>query len=265
MTDHLIPLPQGFRYINQFAPSAYSKSPSLSRCVTASLSMIMEIVDPGAFVPEQLEHDLYTQWAGPDVPSDQRGIDVEAHTVVPWLQKQGVPFVDLQHLVDSDMATLKRVIERMNLMGIPQLIAVRDESKLYDASGHKLHSWADQGLGHAFVRVGFSDSNGYGLYFEPAAAGFHQPVPIPWDKSVAEASVRNVIAILPKAMGQPTADFDWLTQTWPIKVPQPDLATLKAAVDAATATLDQVDHDLVSFKATLAAAQAELAKGGLTA
>lgn len=262
MTDHVIPMPETFRYVNQFASSSYATKPSLSRCVTASLAMIAEIVAPGAFIPEELEHDLYYQWAGPDAPTDTKGIDVEAGTVVPWLQKQAIPFVDLQPLVDTDQVVLRRVIESMNLMGIPQLITVNDESQLYDVYGHKLHSWADKGEGHAFVRVGFSDSNGYGLYLEPAAVGFTQPVPISWEKSISAAGVRNVIAILPKTMGQPPTDFDWLTQTWPVPVPSFSVPTLQAAMNALQTGMEQVEDIHTQIKATVALAQAELAKGG---
>lgn len=264
MTDHLVPVPKVFRYINQFQPNMYAEKPSLYRCVCASLAMIMELVAPGEWIPEELEHTLYVQWAGPDVPTDTTGIDIEANnTVIPWLQAQKIPYVDLQPLVDTENETLLRqVIERMNLMGIPQLIAVRDESKLYDVAGHKLHSWADQGVGHAFVRAGFSDSAGYGLYYEPAAAGFHQPVPISWDQSIHLAGVRNMVAILPRAMGQPPADFDWLNHTWPLTIAQPSIPTLQDAMSKLQTAIDQAEQLDIAMKAAVAQAQAELAKGG---
>jgi hypothetical protein len=201
MGDHIINLPEHYRYINQFAPSTWAPKPSLFRCVTASVAMLMEIAYPGRWIPEELEHDLYVKWAGPDVSTDQQGIDKAP--VLQWFHEVGVGFVDLGNLL-SDQPTLKHVIQRMNDMNIPQLFAVGDESFLRRATDNtKLHAWNDKGMGHAFVRVGYSDNEGYGLYMEPAAPGFPQPVPISWQDSIEPANLVTCVAIMPHGVAQP--------------------------------------------------------------
>ncbi len=261
MTDHGITVPDSFAFVNQYASNKFAKKPSKSRCVTASVAMTMEIVAPNRWNPEQLEDELYVQWAGPDVASDTQGIDISK--VLPWFQQQGIPFVDLTPLLSTDDTQLRHTMERMNLMGIPQILTVEDESKLCDIAGHKLHNWADQGEGHAFVRVGFSDSDGGGLYYEPAAPGFEQPVRISWANSIVPAKLHNVFAVIPVAFGQPPVDFDWLTQEWPRKVEQPDLATVHTALQTALASMDAVNQHTLTTQTALAQVMAEMAKAGI--
>lgn len=253
MTDHLIPLPHTFRYLNQFAPSSWAPNPSKYRCVTASVSMLAEIAYPGRWIPEELEHDLYVKWAGPDVASDTQG--VAKQPVLDWLHSVGIGFIDMADLL-GDHAALKAEIQAQNEQGVPQLITVADESFLKDAvTGVKLHNWADQGLSHAFIRVGFSDNAGYGLYFEPAAPGFAQPVPISWDNSITLAGVITALAIMPAGVPTPPQGFRYTTGTWPAPKPVFDQAkaelTLSAALTAAQATeaaLANVLHDLAVLK-----------------
>jgi hypothetical protein len=253
MADYIIPLPSGFRYLNQFAPSQWAEHPSLYRCVAAVWAMLMEISYPGKWIPEELMHDLYVLWAGPDVASDTQGIDKAP--VLAWAHKNGVGFVDMANLL-GDTATLLHVIERQNEMGIPQLITVADESFLKDAkTGVKLHNWNDAGMGHAILRAGFSDSDGYGLYFEPAAPGFAQPVPISWADSIVPAHIVTAVAVMPHTVPQPPADFDWLHNTWP--APKPTLDVTKAlntigamqqALDAMKAAMGNLANDVAALK-----------------
>ena len=253
MADHIIPLPPSFRYLNQFAPSSWAPNPSKYRCVTASVAMLAEIAYPGRWIPEELEHDLYVKWAGPDVSSDTQG--VAKQPVLDWFKSVNIGFIDLADLLGNH-GELKAEIQAMNEQGVPQLITVDDESKLYDAkTGAKLHNWADQGMSHAFVRAGFRDDEGYGLYFEPAAPGFAQPVPISWDNSIMPAGVITCIAVMPAGVPTPPAGFRYTTGTWPKPKPVFDAAkaesTLAAALqalDAAHVALTNVTNDLAALK-----------------
>lgn len=242
--DHLIPLPPNFKYLNQFLPSTWAPNPSKFRCVTASVSMLAEIAYPGRWIPEELEHDLYVKWAGPDVATDTQG--VAKQPVLDWLHSVGIGFIDLEHLIGSDMLSLHAEMQAMNDAGVPQLITVADESKLFDAkTGVKLHNWADQGMAHSFVRVGYSTDQGWAYYFEPASPGFTQPVPISWQDSIIPAGIITAIAIFPHGM-----------QEYPPK-PQPVLDVAKAevtlaaaltALSAAQAGLSNLANDLAALK-----------------
>jgi len=183
--------------------------------------MLAEIAAPGRWIPEELEHDLYVQFTGGlDNPANTQGIDKAP--LLSWWSRVGIAFVDLAHLL-SDMTTLKHIIQKMNNAGMPQLITVADESQLYKAvlgpdgqeeRGAKLHNWADSGMGHVFVRVGYSDSNSYGLYFEPAAPGFTQPVPILWS-DIERGGLVTVVAVYPHGMAAAPENFDWVNGIWP--------------------------------------------------
>lgn len=265
MTDHLIPLPPNWRYVDQYAPNRLASIPSMARGITACTAMLAQIAAPGRWVPEELEdalaHKLVPE-AGPDPKTASLAV------ILRWLAQQGLPCINLQPLVEGEQTLLKHTIERMNLMGIPQLLYVEDESKLTDIAGRKLHAWTDQGEGHALLRLGFSDSAGYGFYADPAASGFcldktgtFHPVPISWANSIGPAQVTAVLAVLPAGMTQPPADFDWLNQWWPVPVIQPDPQVLQQALDAimhATQEREQVD---LTLQAALAQAQSELQKG----
>ena len=253
MADHIIPLPPSFRYLNQFAPSSWAPNPSKYRCVSASTAMLAEIAYPGRWIPEELEHDLYVQMAGPDVATDEQGID--KGPVLDWFHKVNIGYIDLAHLL-GNVGELLAEIEAMNKQGVPQMICVADESKLSDAvTGAKLHNWVDNGFHHCFVRVGFSDDEGYGLYEEPAAPGFPQPVPISWDKSIVPAGIITCVAIMPAGVPVPPAGFSYQTGTWPKPKPVFDAAkaesTLAAALqalDAAHVALTNVTNDLAALK-----------------
>lgn len=225
MTDHIIPLPPNFTYVNQFQPSTWAPHPSLYRCVTATMAMLAEIAYPGKWNPPQLEDQLYTRFAGPDVPSDEQGLTKA--NVLKWFGEVNIGFVDLQPLIGGINEELLAEIEAQNKQGVPQLIVVADESKLYDArTGAKLHNWVDTGMHHCFMRAGFSDSDGYGLYYEPAAPGFAQPVPIAWrgDNSIVSAGIMTAIAVMPHGVAVPPANFSYQTGTWPTPKPAFDAA-----------------------------------------
>ena len=246
MTDHIIPLPSSFRYLNQFAPSQWAPSPSKFRCVSATASMCAEIAYAGRWIPEELEHDLYVKWAGPDVATDTIG--VAKQPVLDWFKSVGIGFVDMADLL-GDHAALKAEIQAQNEQGVPQIITVADESKLYDAvTGVKLHNWADTGLSHCFLRVGFSDDLGYGLYYEPAAPGFPQPVPISWDNSIMPAGVITAIAVMPGGVPTPPAGFRYTSGKWPVPKPVFDPMAMHSTIEAAIAALINVSNELAALK-----------------
>ncbi len=237
MADHIIPLPESFRYINQFAASPYAPNPSLYRCVAASLAMLAQIAYPGRWIPEELEHDLYVQLAhGPDIRTDENGITKNA--ALGWMSSEHIGLYDNSKYF-GNQADLLAVMQRQNEAGIPQLITVANENFLLFANTDiKLHNWTEPAnqAAHSFIRVGFSDTDDCGLYFEPAAPGFAQPVPISWPRSIEKARIITSVAIMPSKMAAPPADFDWLHGTWPPAVPSPrvqdalsTLASLKSA------------------------------------
>ena len=246
MTDHIIPLPSTFRYLNQFAPSQWAPSPSKYRCVSATAAMCAEIAYPGRWIPEELEHDLYVKWVGPDVATDTQG--VAKQPVLDWFKSVNIGYIDLAGLLSDDTA-LKAEIQAQNEQGVAQLITVADESKLYDAvTGVKLHNWADTGLSHCFLRVGFSDNQGYGLYYEPAAPGFTQPVPISWDNSIMPAGVITCVAIMPAGVPVPPAGFRYTSGKWPAPKPTFDAAKAESTLAAAIAALQNLSNDLAILK-----------------
>ena len=246
MTDHIIPLPHSFVYVNQFAPSQWAPHPSNYRCVTATMAMCGEIAYAGKWNPAQLEDQLYTRFAGPDVSTDTQGLTKAQ--VLQWFHEVGIGFVDMADLL-GDHAALKAEIQAQNEQGVPQIITVADESKLYDAvTGVKLHNWADTGLSHCFLRVGFSDDQGYGLYYEPAAPGFTQPVPISWDNSIMPAGVITAIAVMPGGVPTPPAGFRYTQGKWPVPKPVFDPMAMHSTIEAAIAALINVSNELAALK-----------------
>ena len=97
MTDFVVHLPPNFRYLNQFAPSSWAPNPSKYRCGTAVSAMVAEIAYPGKWIPEELEHDLYVKWAGPDVPTDENGVTKEQ--ILAWLSQANIGHIDMSNLV----------------------------------------------------------------------------------------------------------------------------------------------------------------------
>lgn len=234
MTDHLIKLPSNFRYVYQFSAGA-----SQYTCVEACLAMAGQIAYPDRYAnPVQLMAQIYTQYVGPDVASDTKGTTTAQ--ALEWLASQHIGYIDMQPLIDAgNISELQAQIQAQNLAGVPQIISIGNESFLHDAkTGNILHNWAtalDQGS-HTMLRVGFSNSSGYGLYMEPAAApNFAEPVEIEW-QNFLDGHVVGCIAIFPAGMSE-----------YPPKPPAPVL-------DVAQAELT-----LTSALTALAAAQAGLA------
>lgn len=259
MPDHLIHLPPNFRYLNQFAPSQWAPNPSKYRCVSASAAMLAEIAYPGRWIPEELEHDLYVKLAGPDVASDTNGID--KGPILDWFHSVNIGFVDMAALVEGDMEALRLEITAQNVQNVPQMLCVRDESQLRHAlTGAKLHAWADQGLHHCFIRVGFSDDRGYGLYYEPAAPGFAQPVPISWHDSIVPAGIITAVALMPAGVPTPPANFSFQHGAWPVPKPVLDTAKALSTIAAMQQALTSNQDAMEAMKAAMANLANDLAQ-----
>ncbi len=252
MTDFVVHLPPNFRYLNQFAPSSWAPNPSKYRCGTAVSAMVAEIAYPGKWIPEELEHDLYVKWAGPDVPTDENGVTKEQ--ILAWLSQANIGHIDMSNLVaefqNGNRDPLHNELMAQNRQHVPQILTVNDESQLYDIAGHKLHAWADQGLHHVILRVGFSDDQGYGLYYEPAAPGFPQPVKIPWERIIA-CGLITAIAIMPAGVPQPPVDFRFTQGVWP--PPKPVIS-----IDDAMARIESVEQAMQASLAALSLAKRDL-------
>lgn len=269
MTDHLVHLPPVWRYVNQFQSTKWAVSPSLMRCGPDATAMAAEFSDPGRWIPEQLEDELYRAWAGPDVVGNGNGTTIEQ--IKAWLTSADIGFLDMQSLVDEfqhgNRDPLRLELGAMNRQNVPQIITVVDEAPLYEAvpnphfnpndsnsspyvRGAMLHPWAKPGeYSHVMFRVGFSDSDGYGLYADGAAPHFSldnhgnfTPVRILWS-DIEDAGIMHCLAIMPHAVKAPPANFDYRTGTWPEPPPPPapvldtaallsDLEAMKAQVDA---------------------------------
>lgn len=239
--DHVIPLPANFRYVYQFDGNSQYK------CVEACLAMAGQIAYPDRYAnPKQLMDQIYTQYVGPDVASDTRG--TTAAQAIEWLQSQHIGYIEMDV---SNLDALKTEIQQMNLAGVPQIISIGDESYLkYAKTGQTLHNWADSlnHGSHAMLRVGFSDSEGYGLYFEPAAApNFAEPVPIEWQDFV-DGKIVGCIAIFPHGMSE-----------YPPK-PQPvlDVAKAELTLQAALTALNAAQAGIASLASDLATLKGEI-------
>ena len=218
-------------YVNQFAPSPFAKNPSGYRCVTASAAMAIDFAYPGGHDPYQLEHDLYVQYAGPDVPSDENGLSKDQLKEI--LTTFHVGFIDMDPLVQEGLngnpTPLLQEMEAQTKQDVLQIITVADESFLKEAgTGKKLHNWVDNGLKHCFVRVGFSDDLGYGEYLEPAAPlfcqdaqGHEKPVAIAWS-DIVSAKIITAIAIMPYGVPVPPVGFSYQHGVWPVP-PKPPI------------------------------------------
>jgi len=259
MTDHIIPLAPSFRYVNQFASSTWAPTPSHDRCATASTAMLAEIAYPGRWIPEELEHDLYQQMAGPDVASDTNGIPPKP--LLDWFAKVNIGVIDLSSRL-SNLDDLRAEMEAMNKQGLPQLVEILDESKMKNArTGAPLYSWPSSGLVHYIVRVGYSDDSGYGLYFDPAAPGFQQPIPVSWADSLVPAGIYFACAIMPARtppVGPPPAGFSYQTGVWPKPAPVFDAAKAESTVAAAIQALDAASGALANLKNDLDALKTEV-------
>ena len=264
MTDHMVNLPSAWHYLNQFSSSQWATDPSLMRCGPDATSMAAEFADPGKWIPEQLMDTLYRAWAGNDVASNLQGTTIEQ--IKGWLTSVGIGFIDMQNLVNEFQAgnrdPLRLELGAMNRQNVPQIITVVDEAPLYEAipnpnaaeavntpyvRGAMLHPWAKPGqYSHVMFRVGYSDSDGYGLYSDGAAPKFSldshgsfTPVRILWS-DIEQGGVMHCLAIMPHGVPVPPANFDYRTGTWPVPPPPPldavqlvaDMVAMKAAIDA---------------------------------
>lgn len=240
--DHVIPLPANFRYVYQF-----QSGKSQYRCVEACLAMAGQIAYPDRYAdPVALMDQIYTQYVGPDVASDTKG--TTAAQAIAWLQSQHIGYIEMDV---SNLDALKTEIQQMNLAGVPQIISIGDESYLkYAKTGQTLHNWSDalNHGSHSMLRVGYSDSEGYGLYFEPAAApNFAEPVPIEWQDFV-DGKIVGCIAIFPHGM-----------QEYPPK-PQPvlDVAKAELTLQAALTALNAAQAGIASLASDLAILKGEI-------
>lgn len=240
MADHLITLPGNFHYVYQFQTGK-----SQYRCVEACLAMAGQIAYPSRYAdPVALMDQIYTQYVGPDVAGDRNG--TTPSEALAWLQSQHIGSIEMDV---SDVNALHTEIQQMNLAGVPQLISIGDESYLHHAkTGLPLHNWADQYNhgSHTMLRVGFSDSEGFAYYYEPAAApNFSEPVPIAW-QDFLDGKIVGCIAIFPHGMTE-----------YPPKPPVPPFDRAKAeltltaaltALQAAMAGAENVLQDLQALK-----------------
>ncbi len=255
----MVKLPKGFRFLNQFAPSQWAKDPSKMLCVETSITMADEFQRPGDHIPEHLIEVLCSDYVGPDVASNPNGTTLdEARKMFAYCK---LTYIDLQSLVDEfnrgNRTPLHAEIMAQNNQNVLQIFTVNDESKLFEAvanpdhdpqnpyvHGKKLHAWDDVGMSHTFVRVGYSKINGFGLYGEPAAVGFAQPVPILW-QDIVNAGIIHAWAVLPEGVAPPPADFLFQHGTWPapkpaqITVDQQEINDALAILKATTNTVAQ--------------------------
>ena len=251
MTDFMVPLPSNFRYVYQF-----SAGTSQYKCVEASLAMAAQVAYPDRYSdPAKLMSQIYQQYVGPDVAGDRNGTTREQ--ALAWLHSQNIGYIDMEPML-GNLDELKAEIQAQNLQHIPQIISIGDESFLkYAKTGQTLHNWADalNHGSHAFLRVGFSDSEGWGYYMEPAAApNFAEPVPIKWSDIEAGAVV-GCIAIMPPGVKPPPAGFSFQHGTWPAPKPVFDavkaeatVAAMIQAMEAMKAALGNLGNDLAVLK-----------------
>jgi Peptidase_C39 like family len=176
MSDHFIKLPPTFEYVNQFLSTIYAPHPSLYRCGGACIAMVAEIAFPGRWNPYELMDVFYrADTAGPDTPDNTAGIG--ATQISAWLKANGVGYVG----TTLDKPTMQAAI----LQNCPVMLLISDMSQLHDGkTDAPLYSWKCAGDGHYIVRVGYSDSEPYGYYYDPASGNRHQPVSIRWNDIV---------------------------------------------------------------------------------
>jgi hypothetical protein len=254
MTDFMVKLPSNFRYVYQFDGNSQYK------CVEASLAMAGQIAYPDRYAnPAKLMSQIYVKYVGPDVVGDRNGTTREQ--AIDWLKSQNIGYIDYQPLIDAgEISKLHDLMTAMNKQNVPQIISIGDESFLKSAkTGHTLHNWADalNHGSHTMLRVGFSDSEGFAYYMEPAASpSFAEPVPIEW-QNFLDGKVVGCIAIMPHAVSVPPAgiNFDWANQQWPAPKPKFDaakaentIAAIQQALDAMKAAMGNLANDLSVLK-----------------
>jgi len=210
MADFMVKLPSNFRYVPQFDGNSQYK------CVESCLAMAGQFAYPDRYAhPALLMSQIYQQYVGPDVVGDRKGT-TEAQAL-DWLHSQNIGVIDMQALLDNP-EELHAEIQAQNKQGVVQIISIGDESFLkYAKNGQTLHNWADalNHGSHAMLRVGYSDSEGWAYYMEPAAAqNFAEPVPIEW-LDFLNGKIVGCIAIMPPGVPVPPADFSYQHGTWP--------------------------------------------------
>lgn len=241
MPDISVKLPPSFHFLNQFAPSQWATNPSLYRCAEACVAMADGFARPNEHILEHLMDYLYVKFIGPDVATDTRG--TQASQIPQMLTFLKIGFVDMQPLVDAynagNVTPLHNELMAQNNQDVPQILVIADESQLYEYAqqadgapglGRKLHAWNDAGMEHCIFRIGYSTDQGYGLYGEPAAVGFEQPVKIPWS-CIDKARIIHAFAVMPSGVVAPPSGFLFQQGTWP-----PPVAPTAATVDLAHIT-----------------------------
>lgn len=254
MTDYMVPLPGNFKYVYQF-----SAGTSQYKCVEASLAMAAQVAYPDRYPdPAKLMSEIYQQYVGPDVAGDRNGTTREQ--ALAWLDSQHIGYIDMQAGL-SNLDELKAEIQAQNLQHIPQIISIGDESFLkYAKTGQTLHNWADalNHGSHTFLRVGFSDSEGWAYYMEPAAApNFAEPVPIKW-ADIEAGAVVGCIAIMPHGVPVPPAGFSFQHGTWPEPKPVFDAAKAESTLASAMQALDAINGALANLAHDLSALRGEV-------
>lgn len=266
MTDILISrLP---KYVNQFAPTSEAPRPSLFRCGPAAGAICLDFNQPNKYDPYLIEHQEYTKLVGPDTTADQNG--VTNAIMLQFFKDMDVPVIDMQSLVDHGLNTgdyepLYKEIEAQNYQGIIQFMSVANESLLIDdATGASLHPGLS--YGHCIVRLGFSDDQGYGLYYDPAApqactdpkTGKNEPVRISWSHSILQAKPNSCFAIMPPGVPTPPAGFSFQNTKWPAPKPTIDLVKAVANLDSMSQAAAAMQSALNSLSADLKALQGEV-------
>lgn len=234
--DHLVTLPHGFQYCYQF-----ENGRSNERCCESVLSMVAQIAFPGRYQdPKLLMHELYVELVGKgdpnsDNPNNLNGTTKEA--ALAWLVNEKIGHIDMSHLL-ADLDNFKHEVQAQNAQSVCQIMTVRDMSKLrYAKNNGLLYDWKGGGAGvsHVILRVGYSDSEGYGLYFDPAASpALPHPLPIMWE-NLLEAGIEWACAIMPFHVDVPKdPNFSFQHQLLVPPAPKPEdvLATVRSQVAA---------------------------------
>lgn len=213
--------------------------------------MAGEIAYPGRWIPEELVAELCLKWTGQaDTVNDPYG-STKAQ-VWDWLASVGIGKIDMASLLTGDDLALRTEMQQQNDAGLPQILTVADEAYLYESGTRKpLHPWVDANdpnhtvYSHVMLRVGYSDDHAYGLYMDPAAPAFSQPVKIDW-ADMRSAGIITAIAIFPHGVS-----------SWPLPPPKPTLDVAKVevtlaaaltALSAAQAGLANLAQDLQALK-----------------
>lgn len=165
------PIIEGKEIISTFDFNQFVKDESVDQCGPAAVSLIHYAGAPGK--PAQgspgdalaLMKDLYTQFIGPDVPSDTGGTSTE--TLYKMIVSVGNHYQNLypDGGVNGDFTVngkiqgqLKDAICQWVEVGYPVIVAVSEDS-VYDMGLRKKpYNWNTTGLDHIFTITGVSSS-----------------------------------------------------------------------------------------------------------